>query len=379
MRRVALGDIATVSGRSAGRATVLPVYSVTKHRGFVPSLEYFKKQVFSRELADYTVVEPGEFAYATIHLDEGSIGIAPEQCLISPMYTSFKVADQVVDARYLVRFLKSPIALEQYPRLGKGTIPRRRAISFGRLSTLEVPLPPLAEQRRIAEILDRADALRAKRRTALALLDTLTRSIFVEMFGDPLASSNRWPQGRLSSLGALDRGVSKHRPRNAPELLGGPYPLIQTGDVANSGGYIRQCASTYSEVGLEQSRMWPAGTLCITIAANIAKTGILTFDACFPDSVVGFCANVETVEYVRAWLGFMQESLENAAPESAQKNINLKVLRNLELPLPSSDLRMAFAKRVAAVEDVKASHRASLAQLEALFASLQYRAFRGEL
>ena len=75
----------------------------------------------------------------------------------------------------------------------------------------------------------------------------------------------------------------------------------------------------------------------------------------------------------------MQESLENAAPESAQKNINLNLLRNLELPLPGSDLRMAFAKRVAAVESLKAAHRASLAAMDALFASLQHRAFRGEL
>src|SRR5690606_38147340 len=100
-----------------------------------------------------------------------------------------------------------------------------------------------------------------------------------------------WEHVPLCELGNLDRGVSKHRPRNEPALLGGPYPLVQTGDVANSEGYIQNHLSTYTELGLKQSKLWPAGTLCITIAANIANTGILTYDACFPDSVVGFVPN----------------------------------------------------------------------------------------
>ena len=85
MKPVALAELITGAGEKAGSETDLPVYSVTKHSGFVPSLEYFKKQVFSRHVEGYKLVEPGDFAYATIHLDEGSIGIAPERCLISPM------------------------------------------------------------------------------------------------------------------------------------------------------------------------------------------------------------------------------------------------------------------------------------------------------
>lgn len=142
---------------------------------------------------------------------------------------------------------------------------------------------------------------------------------------------------KFGEVGTLDRGISKHRPRNAPELLGGSHPLVQTGEVANCDGYIRSYTSTYSDLGLRQSKMWPAGTLCITIAANIAKTGILTFEACFPDSVVGFRADdPATVEYVRVWLSFLQKALEDSAPESAQKNINLAILRGLNIPLPPS-------------------------------------------
>ncbi len=248
------------------------------------------------------------------------------------------------------------------------------------LESLEIPLPPLAEQRRIAAVLDQAEALRAKRRHTLVQLDTLTQSLFLDLFGDPAINPRKWSVRKFADVGVLDRGISKHRPRNAPELLGGPYPLIQTGDVANCDHYIRSYDSTYSEIGLRQSRMWPAGTLCITIAANIAKTGILTFDACFPDSVVGFQPNDSaTTEYVQLWLSFLQATLEANAPESAQKNINLAILRGLDISVPPLPLQREFAAQVAAVERLKAAQRSSLAKLDALFASLQHRAFRGEL
>jgi type I restriction enzyme S subunit len=275
----------------------------------------------------------------------------------------------VADIKYLYYFLSSLRLTERgYDR------------HYKYLNRFDIIMPPLNEQRRIAEILDKAEALRAKRRAALAQLDTLTQSIFLEMFGDPVVNQKNWKMQKLTNLGTLDRGVSKHRPRNAPELLGGLHPLVQTGDIANCDGYIRSYSNTYSDLGLKQSKKWPKGTLCITIAANIAKTGILTFDACFPDSVVGFRSeDPATVEFVRIWLSFLQKNLEDNAPESAQKNINLAILRNLDVPFPPIELQREFLNRVAALEELKNSHRASLARLDELFASLQYRAFRREL
>lgn len=253
-------------------------------------------------------------------------------------------------------------------------------VALADLRALKIPRQTIEEQRRIAAILDQAETLRTQRRTALALLDSLTQSLFLDMFGDPVANPKGWPTPKFGEVGKLDRGISKHRPRNAPELLGGKHPLVQTGEVANCDGYIRSYTSTYSDLGLRQSKMWPAGTLCITIAANIAKTGILTFDACFPDSVVGFQADdPATVEYVRVWLSFLQKALEDSAPESAQKNINLAILRGLSIPLPPLPLQQTFATRIAAIEALKATHRRALAALDALFASLQQRAFTGAL
>lgn len=174
------------------------------------------------------------------------------------------------------------------------------------------------------------------------------------MFGDPVSNSFGLSEATLPELGEFGRGVSKHRPRNDPKLLGGEYPLIQTGDVANAGLYITSYNSTYSELGLKQSKMWDKGTLCITIAANIAKTAILEFDACFPDSVVGFTANEKTSNvFIHYWFSFFQAILESQAPESAQKNINLKILSELKVIVPEKEKQNEFVEFIKQVDKSK--------------------------
>lgn len=235
------------------------------------------------------------------------------------------------------------------------------------LGQIMVKIPPLDEQRKIAETLDKLSDLIAKRKQQLEKLDLLVKSRFIEMFGDPVSNTKHYEEVYLNDLGILARGVSKHRPRNAPELLGGKYPLIQTGEVANSNLYIATYENTYSELGLRQSKMWDAGTLCITIAANIAKTAILTFDACFPDSIVGFMANENTNNiYIHFWFSFFQEILESQAPESAQKNINMKILSNLKIILPPINEQNQFSEFVKQTEKTKTIINQSLEKLETL-------------
>ena len=157
------------------------------------------------------------------------------------------------------------------------------------ITEFPVVLPPLEEQRRIVAFLDesldavgearsRAQAVSAKARL---LFDSVLRS----QFSQPGSDWYRLPLREVAR--DFGRGKSKHRPRNDSSLYGGAYPFVQTGDVRNSGTVIREYVQTYNEDGLAQSKLWPAGTLCITIAANIAETAILGFDACFPDSVIG--------------------------------------------------------------------------------------------
>lgn len=227
------------------------------------------------------------------------------------------------------------------------------------LAEIKIPLPPLDDQIRIAHLLGKVEELIAQRKQHLQQLDDLLKSVFLEIFGDPVSNQREWEKKPFDSLGSINRGVSKHRPRNAPDLLGGEYPLIQTGEVSNAGTYITSYSKTYSEIGFAQSKLWPAGTLCITIAANIAKTSILTFDACFPDSVVGFTAfkGKAHVLYVLGLFWFFQRILEKNAPAAAQKNINLEILRGLELPAPPIQLQEQFAAIVERVEGIKSRYQ----------------------
>jgi type I restriction enzyme S subunit len=285
---------------------------------------------------------------------------------------------EIADSSYLGYILGFQKTIDEASKRKTGSAVRR--IILKDLKQVEIPLPPLEEQRRIAAILDKADGVRRKRKEAIRLTEELLKSTFLEMFGDPVTNPKGWEVSPFGSLGKLDRGKSKHRPRNDPSLLGGKYPLIQTGDVANSKGVIKKYTQTYSDKGLAQSRMWPAGTLCITIAANIAQTGILTFDSCFPDSIVGFKPNNRvTTEYIQAWLGFLQPLLEDLAPQSAQKNINLQMLRELDVPVPPIDLQSKFSEFVERIGNNSRNYEKSEAVMDNLFNSLLQRAFRGEL
>ena len=146
-----------------------------------------------------------------------------------------------------------------------------------------------------------------------------------------------WAWARFPELGDFGRGKSKYRPRNDPKLFNpGIYPLVQTGEVARANNVIHEYHSKYSEFGLAQSRMWPSGTLCITIAANIADSALLGFDACFPDSVVGFipCKPLDDASYFLAFMKTARENLIKFAPATAQKNINLEILESVLIPIP---------------------------------------------
>ena len=210
------------------------------------------------------------------------------------------------------------------------------------------------EQCDVVNRLDKINEMIELRKNEIEKCNNLIKSQFVEMFGDPVFNSKKWKQYRLKQLGYFGRGISKHRPRNAPELLNGPYPLIQTGDVSNSDLYINSYSSTYSELGLKQSKMWPSGTLCITIAANIAQTSILTFDACFPDSVVGFIANNMTNNiFMHYWFGFLQKIIDSKATQVAQKNINLQILSELDVITPPIELQNKFAQIVEQIDKQK--------------------------
>ncbi len=332
-----------------------------------------------KEIAKYSL-EPGDVLFNATN-SPNLVGKTAffnghtESVVFSNHFVRLRADLAQLEARYLARWLTYQWQRKTFESLCTQWV-NQATVRKEDLLLLKIPLPPLSEQRRIAALLDKADKLRRTRRYAAQLSETFLQAVFVRMFGNPVKNEMGWELSGLEELGFLGRGMSKNRPRNAPELYGGKYPFVQTGDITNSGGYIRSYKQTYSELGLRQSKMWQKGTLCITIAANIGKTGILMFDSCFPDSVVGFVANEKTnVEFIQHWFSFMQKGLEELAPESAQKNIDLEILRELAVIAPPLALQEKFARIVQQFERLRAQQREAERQAEHLFQTLLKRAF----
>lgn len=161
-----------------------------------------------------------------------------------------------------------------------------------------------------------------------------------------------WVNYKLDELGLVSRGRSRHRPRDAAHLYGGPYPFVQTGDIKHAGLFLTGHQQTYSEAGLAQSKLWPSGTLCITIAANIADTAILSLDACFPDSVIGFTPDPEKADarFIKYLFdATLKKRFKRFTQGAAQDNLSQEKLLSLQFLVPDVNEQ----KRIA---DILAKH-----------------------
>lgn len=149
------------------------------------------------------------------------------------------------------------------------------------------------------------------------------------------------PKMKLSDIGSLSRGKSKHRPRNDKILYGGKYPFVQTSDIKNANHILQTYEQTYNEIGLKQSKLWSKNTICITIAANIADSAILGFDACFPDSVIGLTVNdkIANYHYVEYLLQYYKRIIQNQSNGTSQENINLETFEQVYFDIPSLDIQ----------------------------------------
>ncbi len=229
------------------------------------------------------------------------------------------------------------ISTKKYVSSGMGN-PKLMSNVMGKI---KIPILPLEIQEKIVQILDKMTEYVTELTSELT-----SRKKQYSFYRDKLLSFENevykveWKP--LSEIAKdFGRGKSKHRPRNDARLYGGDIPFIQTGDIREAGKWVENFSQTYSDFGLEQSKQWEKGTLCITIAANIAETGLLGFDACFPDSVIGFVANPEfaITEYVYYYLNSIKDYLANKSYGSAQDNLNLSSFSSLKIPVPSLEIQ----------------------------------------
>jgi len=227
-------------------------------------------------------------------------------------------------------------------------------VNATKLSKMVFTLPPLNEQKRIADKLDRImfkiDAVKERLERTPQIIKRFRQSVLMAAV-----------TGKLTEL------------------------FIQTGDVAQSNGYITSHKQMYSEEGLKQSRLWPESTICITIAANIAASAILTYPACFPDSVVGIINNPKLCErnFIIYYLKTIKENLSMYAPATAQKNINLSILNKVLFPLPTLKEQREIVRQVEKLfvlaDELEAHYRKAKVKIDRLSQSVLAKAFRGEL
>ena len=291
------------------------------------------------------------------------------------------VPSENLDSKFLYFYMMS-IAKKLNEMASGATI---KYLSKKKFRELVVCFPPLPEQQRIVAILDEAFAAidQAKANAEKNLQNA--RELF-ESYLKSVFEGKSWEKKVLRDVAnEFGRGKSKHRPRNWEGLYGGNYPFIQTGDVRNSDKFITEYSQTYNEVGLAQSKLWKKGTICITIAANIAETAILDFDACIPDSIIGFEVDHMKVDLNFAYylLQYYKSELKGLGKGAAQDNINLGTFENQYFPFPP----LPEQKRLVKLLDLLLNetkrfeilYKMKIGNLEELRKSILQKAFAGEL
>lgn len=181
-----------------------------------------------------------------------------------------------------------------------------------------------------------------------------------------------WSPSKLDGLGFVGRGKSRHRPRNAPFLYGGPYPFFQTGDIKAANFHLTEHTQTYSEEGLAQSKLWKPGTLCITIAANIAENAILGIEGCFPDSVVGFIADPDKadVRFIKYWLDTLKLGMQGVSQGAAQDNLSVEKLLTFDFRVPPLPVQRHIAGILSAYDELIENSRRRIRILEEIARAL---------
>jgi len=342
-------------------------------------------------------VAAGDTLVAMTRPNLNAVALVPEMLDGQIASTGFDVLRprSGIDPRWLAYTVRTDDFVHSMSELVQGAL--YPAIRSRDVRSYVTPLAPQAEQIRIADQLDlllaRIQACNDRLESIPVMLKRFRGAVLKAAIKgnltEEIRTTKKWPSEwavqPLAELGEVGRGKSKHRPRNDPRLYGGEYPFVQTGDIAKSGGLITKHNQSYSEFGLQQSRLWPAGTLCITIAANIADTAILEYPACFPDSIVGFIADPTKclTEFVKWSIDVVKEDLEAFAPATAQKNINLAVLKNIAISCPPLEEQIEIVRRakelLSIAKRIELRYDAAIALVRRLAPMTLTKAFLGEL
>jgi type I restriction enzyme S subunit len=375
----------------------------------IEKIDFSEGKIF---LCDYSptktkqiIVRKGDFVFSGLNIEKGAVAVNDfdQDLVVSANYSTCEVDYSKIDSEFLKFFIKSSF----FKRLLTDNL--KKDYGFTRpkhLVNLEVFLPSIEEQKKIAEKLKHSEEKQKLLKQEIDNQKNYIKNLGKQILQDaiegkltkewreqnsdiepasellkkikkekekliaekkikkekllpaineseiPFEVPKSWVWTRLGEIGIFERGKSKHRPRNDQSLFkDGSIPFIQTGDVAQSkktGRQILNCKTYYNEFGLKQSKLWDVGTLCITIAANIAETGFLSMKACFPDSIIGFkpLSDNAISKYVQFFIEISREGIEKYAPATAQKNINLEIISLLLIPTPPPAEQQAIVSKL---------------------------------
>jgi len=249
------------------------------------------------------------------------------------------------------------------------------------VAKIKIALPPLAEQRRIASILDQADELRQKRQQAIEKLDQLLQATFIDMFGDPVSNPKGWEKEKMDTLMTIVRGGS---PRPIENFLGGTYPWIKIGDATKGDDlFITKTKEAITEEGLHKTRLLPEGSVIFAnCGVSLGFARILKIQGCIHDGWLAFQDihedKIHKLFLLKA-LNSITQYFRDTAPDGTQPNLNTAIMKNFELIIPPMDLQLKFIAIVESIVNQKKILETSNIEFSNLFKSLQNQAFNGTL
>lgn len=380
---VLLGDLLFPAPiRRAGDADY-PILSMTMRQGLVLQSEKFNKRIASRDTANYRVIKKGELVVG-FPIDEAVLSIqrVADAGIVSPAYEVWRVNANRVDDRFLERYLRSNAAIAYYKANMRGTTARRKTLPDDKFKGMPVPLPDINEQRRIAAILDKAEAIRRKREQSLALADDLLKSAFMHRFGDPAIN----PKGLCAKpIKALGEVVTGNTPsRHSPENYGDGVEWIKSDNINTPSHFLTMAEERLSAIGERIARKVPAGSILVTCIAGspdcIGNAAMTDREVAFNQQINAIVPNEKTdPHFLYAQVLAAKKLIQRASTNSMKGMVSKGRFQEIEFLAPNDDEQRAFGaafKRMLSTFDViqRQTEEATL-----LFATLSQRAFRGEL
>ena len=384
-----LGEILDQSGRYRAGDQDLPVLSITMKHGLIDQADKFKKRIASSDTSNYRVAYKNELVVG-FPIDEGVLGFQTKYPagIVSPAYDIWKLKNESdCHIPYLERYLRSLQARNLYSSRMQGAVARRRSLTKADFLNLEIPFPPLGDQKRIAHLLGKVEGLIAQRKQHLQQLDDLLKSVFLEMFGDPVRNKKGWVIDSLSSYGSFKNGLNFGKGESGATVryLGvGDFKSKTKLDDIDSLAFIALNKLPAADYFLQNGDL-------IFVRSNGNRELVGRCIAVYPGAekvtYSGFCIryriNDPALQAIYIAHLFRSSAFRRILFQGGQganiQNTNQQILSALPIPVPAEELQNQFAAIVEKVESLKSHYQQSLFDLEALYGALSQKAFKGEL